>query len=90
MATFNQEKTLVGAFSVIVKTLRRIVYSSTFHDVKCVCCPGDGGDDGPAGDEHGGAAGVLPAAGGVAQGGELQDRGEGGLGPPGQSGQVLR
>ena len=52
--------------------------------------PGDGGDDGQAGDEHGCAAGVLPAAGGVAAGGELQDRGAGGLGPPGERGQVLR
>ena len=46
--------------------------------------PGDGGDDGPAGDEHGCTAGVLPAAGDLAQGAEQEERGEGGLGTPGQ------
>ena len=45
---------------------------------------GNGGDDRGAEDGHRGTAGVLPAAGDVAQGAEQEERGEGGLGAPGQ------
>ena len=45
---------------------------------------GDGGDDRGAEDGHWGTAGVLPAAGDLAQGAEQEERGEGGLGAPGQ------
>ena len=33
VVTFNQEKALVGAFSVIVKLRRLIVYSNSVYDV---------------------------------------------------------
>ena len=36
VAAFNQEKALVGAFSVIVQLHRLIVYST--RNVKCGCC----------------------------------------------------
>ena len=45
---------------------------------------GDGGDDRGAKDGHWGTAGVLPAAGDLAQEAEQEERGEGGLGAPGQ------
>ena len=45
---------------------------------------GDGGYDRGAEDGHWGTAGVLPAAGELAQGAEQEERGEGRLGAPGQ------
>ena len=42
---------------------------------------GNEGDDGKAGYEHRRSAGILPSPGEVAEEGEQEERGEGGLGP---------
>ena len=53
VATFNQEKALVGAFSVIVQLHRLIIYSTNAHIYLRTQAPGlVGGDDHVGGDEE--------------------------------------